>query len=277
MSRSAISASGGRSARTAAGSGGVPDGGIGGIAGMAAGGAAAGAGAARSDHLPAQPPAVPGRFGRLGQRPRPPSSSSPSPTRRPSTRSCACSATRAPRPSSGPARRGCIEILGPGTAIYHVNILSFAFRLPGHAEPDPPAMIDADRRGVPRAHPLRRRADRHPHRHRAEGARPRQPRRGPARDALGGPGQPRLAHRLVVVRPQERRGAPPRLPAALRPQARARRRGPARAALPAQGHARHRRLRQRRGAAALDPSRSSARSRPASSSSSPRRPRWSRR
>ncbi len=34
-----------------------------------------------------------------------------------------------------------IEILGPGTPIYHVNILSFAFRLPGHAEPDPPAMI----------------------------------------------------------------------------------------------------------------------------------------
>jgi len=34
-----------------------------------------------------------------------------------------------------------IEILGPGTSIYHVNILSFAFRLPGHAEPDPPAMI----------------------------------------------------------------------------------------------------------------------------------------
>ena len=34
-----------------------------------------------------------------------------------------------------------IEILGPGTRIYHVNILSFAFRLPGHAEPDPPAMI----------------------------------------------------------------------------------------------------------------------------------------
>ena len=52
-------------------------------------------------------------------------------------------------------------------------------------------MIDADRRGVPRADPLRRRADRHPHRHRAEGARPRQPRRGPARHALGGAGQPR--------------------------------------------------------------------------------------
>jgi EAL domain-containing protein (putative c-di-GMP-specific phosphodiesterase class I)/GGDEF domain-containing protein len=35
-----------------------------------------------------------------------------------------------------------VDILGPGTAIYHVNLLSFAFRLPGHAEPDPPAMID---------------------------------------------------------------------------------------------------------------------------------------
>ena len=35
-----------------------------------------------------------------------------------------------------------IDILGPGTAIYHVNLLSFAFRLPGHAEPDAPAMID---------------------------------------------------------------------------------------------------------------------------------------
>jgi EAL domain-containing protein (putative c-di-GMP-specific phosphodiesterase class I) len=34
------------------------------------------------------------------------------------------------------------EILGPGTSIYHVNLLSFAFRLPGRAEPDAPAMID---------------------------------------------------------------------------------------------------------------------------------------
>jgi EAL domain-containing protein (putative c-di-GMP-specific phosphodiesterase class I)/GGDEF domain-containing protein len=33
-------------------------------------------------------------------------------------------------------------VLGPGTAIYHVNLLSFAFRLPGRAEPDAPAMID---------------------------------------------------------------------------------------------------------------------------------------
>lgn len=32
--------------------------------------------------------------------------------------------------------------LGPGTAIYHVSILSFAFRLPGNPEPDAPAMID---------------------------------------------------------------------------------------------------------------------------------------
>ncbi len=35
-----------------------------------------------------------------------------------------------------------LDILGPGTAIYHVNLLSFAFRLPGLAEPDAPAMID---------------------------------------------------------------------------------------------------------------------------------------
>ena len=41
---------------------------------------------------------------------------------------------------SGAAR--LVEILGPGTAIYHVNLLSFAFRLPGSAEPDRPAMID---------------------------------------------------------------------------------------------------------------------------------------
>ncbi len=34
------------------------------------------------------------------------------------------------------------EILGPGTAIYHVNLLSFVFRLPGRTEPDAPAMID---------------------------------------------------------------------------------------------------------------------------------------
>lgn len=34
------------------------------------------------------------------------------------------------------------QILGPGTAIYHVNPLSFAFRLPGRVEPDAPAMID---------------------------------------------------------------------------------------------------------------------------------------
>ena len=34
------------------------------------------------------------------------------------------------------------NILGPGTAIYHVNQLSFAFRLPGRTEPDAPQMID---------------------------------------------------------------------------------------------------------------------------------------
>ncbi len=35
-----------------------------------------------------------------------------------------------------------VDILGPGTSIYHASLLSFAFRLPGHAEPDQPAMID---------------------------------------------------------------------------------------------------------------------------------------
>jgi EAL domain-containing protein (putative c-di-GMP-specific phosphodiesterase class I) len=34
------------------------------------------------------------------------------------------------------------EILGPGTAVYHVNQLSFVFRLPGRTEPDAPQMID---------------------------------------------------------------------------------------------------------------------------------------
>ncbi|MFO1208168.1 MAG: GGDEF domain-containing phosphodiesterase [Amaricoccus sp.] len=35
-----------------------------------------------------------------------------------------------------------VDILGPGTSIYHVDMLGFAFRLPGLAEPDRPAMID---------------------------------------------------------------------------------------------------------------------------------------
>lgn len=34
------------------------------------------------------------------------------------------------------------EVVGPGTAIYHVNLLSFVFRLPGRAEPDRPPLID---------------------------------------------------------------------------------------------------------------------------------------
>ena len=34
------------------------------------------------------------------------------------------------------------EVLGVGTSIYHVDVLSFAFRLPGNAEPGSPAMID---------------------------------------------------------------------------------------------------------------------------------------
>jgi EAL domain-containing protein (putative c-di-GMP-specific phosphodiesterase class I)/GGDEF domain-containing protein len=35
-----------------------------------------------------------------------------------------------------------LEILGGGTAVYHVSTLSFVFRLPGSAEPDRPAIID---------------------------------------------------------------------------------------------------------------------------------------
>jgi EAL domain-containing protein (putative c-di-GMP-specific phosphodiesterase class I)/GGDEF domain-containing protein len=35
-----------------------------------------------------------------------------------------------------------LEILGPGTSLYHVGILNFVFRLPGSAEPDRPAIID---------------------------------------------------------------------------------------------------------------------------------------
>ena len=34
------------------------------------------------------------------------------------------------------------QVLGVGTSIYHVDPLSFAFRLPGNAEPGSPAMID---------------------------------------------------------------------------------------------------------------------------------------
>ena len=33
------------------------------------------------------------------------------------------------------------QVLGVGTSIYHVDPLSFAFRLPGNAEPGSPAMI----------------------------------------------------------------------------------------------------------------------------------------
>jgi EAL domain-containing protein (putative c-di-GMP-specific phosphodiesterase class I)/GGDEF domain-containing protein len=47
--------------------------------------------------------------------------------------------------SDGFVRSGAerlVQILGPGTSIYHVSPLCLAFRLPGHAEPDAPAMID---------------------------------------------------------------------------------------------------------------------------------------
>ena len=112
------------------------------------------------------------------------------------------------------------------------------------------------RRRVPRAGDVRRRAVRYPHRHRAARHRPRrlEPRRGPARGARRLAGQPGRALRLDLVRPQARRGASARVPAALRPQVGAERRPPARAVLPAQGDARVGRLHQRRGAAALDPS-----------------------
>jgi EAL domain-containing protein (putative c-di-GMP-specific phosphodiesterase class I)/GGDEF domain-containing protein len=43
-----------------------------------------------------------------------------------------------------------IEILGPGTSIYHVGNLSFAFRLPGHPEPDKPAAVDRILKGFRR-------------------------------------------------------------------------------------------------------------------------------
>lgn len=33
------------------------------------------------------------------------------------------------------------DVLGVGTAVYHVNLLSFAFRVPGNAWPDPPALV----------------------------------------------------------------------------------------------------------------------------------------
>jgi EAL domain-containing protein (putative c-di-GMP-specific phosphodiesterase class I)/GGDEF domain-containing protein len=47
--------------------------------------------------------------------------------------------------SEGFIRAGAVrllDILGPGTAVYHVGILNFVFRLPGSAQPDRPAIID---------------------------------------------------------------------------------------------------------------------------------------
>ena len=131
------------------------------------------------------------------------------------------------------------DILGPGTAVYHVNQLSFVFRLPGRTEPDAPQMVDRivagfrepihcddvpiDTRigiglkglGTPAAIPARTCGRRSP----------------PPRTA--GPPQG-----LGLVRPAARRGAPPRLPPALRPEVGARHRGPAGAALPAEGRPR---------------------------------------
>ena len=107
------------------------------------------------------------------------------------------------------------DILGPGTAIYHVNLLGFAFRLPGHAEPDAPAMIDRHRRGLSRADPSATTCRSTPASASASrrlGPRRRQPGGGPARDARR-PRRTAAATRnaLGLVRPQAattRTGAP---------------------------------------------------------------------
>ena len=136
-----------------------------------------------------------------------------------------------------------------------------------------------DRRRLPRADPVRRRADRHPHRHRPEalgraGGSPGEDLRAAlsaAQDSRG------CARGWAWFDRKTRRGAPARLPPAVRPQVGAGRRGPARAALPAEGLARHRAPAPAPRRCCAGPIRSSARSRRASSSRSPRRPRSSRR
>ncbi len=149
------------------------------------------------------------------------------------------------------------EVLGPGTAIYHVDLLSFAFRA---ARPRRARVAGDDRprsSRLPRADPVRRRADRHPHRHRPARHRPRrlEPGRGPARGALRRAGQPRRALRLGLVRPQDatRRTA---APSGCSPTSSRRSSAEGQLELHYQPKVtlEIRRLRQRRGAAALDPS-----------------------
>ena len=96
--------------------------------------------AGSTDHLPAEPAAVPDRRRGPGAAPRRRWSSSPSPTRRSSTR-CSRARPRALRGLHPRRRQRLAEILGPGLDL-HVGVLSFAFRLPGNAEPGSPAMID---------------------------------------------------------------------------------------------------------------------------------------
>ena len=170
------------------------------------------AGSTRSP--PAEPPAVPDRRRALGQRPRDAGAGHAGRRRRPSTRSCACSATPAPT-----------RFIRAGAAA--------ADRHPRAGHRDLPRQPPELR--LPPAGPRRagRAGDDRPDRRAAsasrsycddvpidtrigiglQGARPRrrQPRRGPARDALRRAGQPQLAHRLVLVRPQDatRRTAAP--------------------------------------------------------------------
>ena len=247
---------------------------------MAAGGARPGAGPARSDHARCRTASSSTPTAYWGGEPRDAGADHAGRRRRPSTRSCARSATPAPRPSSAPAPLRLLEILGPGTAVYHVSILSFVFRLPGHAEPDRPAMIDRIVEGF-RAPIL---CDDVPIDTRvgiglkALARRRRQPGRGPARHAVGGAGQPRRRSRGWAWYDRKSDEAHRRAFRLLdRPQGGARRRGPARAALPAEGGARHRRLHQRRGAAALDPPAARAGLAGRVRRRWPRPPRWSRR
>ena len=172
-----------------------------------------------------------------------------------------------------------IEILGPGTAIYHVSILSFAFRLPGHAEPDPPAMIERIVEGF--REPIL--CDDVPIDTRIGIGLKALGRRGsPGEDLraalVGGAGQPRRAHAAgpgSTARRDEAHRRAFRLLSDLKHALE--RRGPARAALPAEGDARHRAPASAPRRCCAGPIRSSARSRRASSSRWPRRPRSSRR
>ena len=171
-----------------------------------------------------------------------------------------------------------VDILGPGTAIYHVNLLSFAFRLPGHAEPDSPAMIDRIVDGF--REPIM-----------CDDV-PIDTRIGIGLKAMGrAGGSPGEDLRATLSAAQDSRGSAQGL-GLVRPHdaTSAHRRAfrllsDLKHALDVEGQlelhyqpkvdAGQRRLRQRRGAAALDASRSSGRCRPGSSSSWPRPPRWS--